>query len=174
MRRQRGFSLIETVVFIVIVAIAAVGLIGLFGQNARQSAEPLLRQKAVALASAYMDEILHKKWDHATPVGGGCVAAGSSFCLSGPPASTVLGPDSGESRSRYDDVDDYHQPEFQPPQNSDGEPLAGYAGFTVSVRVGHPAADWNGVARQDVKRVQVKVRTPLGETINLVAYRVNY
>ena len=55
--RQRGFSLIELVIFIVIVGIAAAAIAMQFAQNVQHSHEPLLRQKALAVANAHMDTL---------------------------------------------------------------------------------------------------------------------
>jgi Tfp pilus assembly protein PilV len=75
-----GFTLIETVLFIIIVGIAAGGITLLFVQNIQSSPEPLLRQKAVAIATAYMDEILRRRWDELTPAGGGCITTATFGC----------------------------------------------------------------------------------------------
>ena len=196
MNRARGFTLIETVIFIVIIAIAVLSVTLLFSQSVRHSNAPLERQRALALANAFMEEIRHKRWDENTPIGGGCVETGSGFCDSycatlsaascgvcqasagscQPKASASAGTGAeGEGRADFDDVDDYHGISNQsPPQDADGNPMVGYAGYAVSVTVASPAANWNGIDRRDVKRVEVVVRSPSGESIRLDAYRVNY
>jgi prepilin-type N-terminal cleavage/methylation domain-containing protein len=55
--RQRGFTLIELILFIVIVGIAVSAIGVQFNQNVQHSAEPLLRQKALTLAHSHMDAI---------------------------------------------------------------------------------------------------------------------
>ena len=55
--KQQGFSLIEIVIFIVIVGIAVAAISVQFSQNVQHSAEPLLRQKALAVAHGHMDSI---------------------------------------------------------------------------------------------------------------------
>jgi MSHA pilin protein MshD len=70
---QRGFTFIELVMFIVIVGIAVSAITLLFIQNVRYSADPLIRQKSIAVAKAYMDEIVRKRWDELSPEGGGCI-----------------------------------------------------------------------------------------------------
>jgi hypothetical protein len=59
--------------FIVIVGIAVSAITLLFVQNVRYSADPLIRQKSIAVARAYMDEIVRKRWDELSPEGGGCI-----------------------------------------------------------------------------------------------------
>lgn len=52
-----GFTLIELVLFIVIVGIAVSAIGVQFSQNVQHSAEPLLRQKSLAVAHGHMDAI---------------------------------------------------------------------------------------------------------------------
>jgi type II secretory pathway pseudopilin PulG len=76
--KQLGFSLIEIVIFIVVVGVAVAGITLQFTQNVKNSATPLLRQKAIAIANAYLDEMLHKKWDENSPSSGGCILTTAS------------------------------------------------------------------------------------------------
>ena len=68
---QHGFSLIELVIFIVIVGVAVAGVTLQFSTSVAQSAAPLLRQKAIAIAHTYLDQMQAVKWDETTPLGGG-------------------------------------------------------------------------------------------------------
>lgn len=196
MSRERGFSLLETVIFMVVVGIALSGLVTLFVQNTRSSADPLIRERAVAIAHAYMDEILGKRFDENTPLGGGCVESGSnsctSYCAAYSDAQCVqskcrllaagncvprgnlsgIAAEEGTNRAAYDDVDDY-QGIDEAPTGIAGA-AAGYAGFNVRVRVTQPANDWNGIDARDLRLIQVDVTSPLGETVSLQAYRVNF
>ncbi len=168
---SRGFTLIEVVMFILIVGIA-VAAIGLqFQQNVSHSHEPYLRQRALAVANAYMDEILRKKWNSATPTGGGCVNTGSGTCPAGP-AAIASGTD-GQSRAAYDDIDDYHGID-EAPTDSQGIAMPGYAGFNVTVNVAAPAANWNSISSLDVREIEVNVTNPDGESISITSYRVNF
>lgn len=78
MRQEKGFTLIETVVFIVVVSVALAGIASLFNTNIKNSIAPLIRERSLALAQAYMDEILAKGWDENTPLGSGCINTGGS------------------------------------------------------------------------------------------------
>ena len=78
--KQRGFSLIELVMFIIIVSIAVTAIAQIYSTNVAHSAEPLLREKSLKLANFYMDEILGKRWEENTPAGGGCIETGSNYC----------------------------------------------------------------------------------------------
>jgi type II secretory pathway pseudopilin PulG len=236
--RQGGFTFIELVMFIVIVGVAVTAITLLFVQNVRYSADPLIRQKSLAVAKAYMDEIVRKKWDELTPEGGGCThTSASSTCDPGWQPNTVfsvgqraqpvaynthlyevittggnnrsggtepvwptgggtvidnnvtwqdlgtpaIGADGAELRTQFDDVDDYHNPTAQAPQYPDpgdlvdGEsPMPGYDNFTVTVTVSQPASAWETVPANDVKRIDLSVAAPNGETLNFTLYRLNY
>lgn len=170
-QKQSGFTLIETIIVIVLVGAMMAGMTSLFMNNVGNSHRPFLRQRALAVANAFMDEIQHKRWNEATPVGGGCVNSGVS-CPTGP-AITAIGAD-GEARSAYDDIDDYHGLNQSPPQDSAGVDMPGYAGFTVAVSVAQPAGAWNAIAAADVRLITVSVTSPSNETIAISAYRVNF
>jgi hypothetical protein len=84
--------------------------------------------KGNSLASDLMEEVLSKSWDeNSTAVGP--IADG----LKTPPAS--LGPESGEARLAFDDIDDYNGYSESPPKAQDGQAVEGFAEFTRSVQV---------------------------------------
>lgn len=195
MRRWLGFSLIETVIFILVVGIGLAGIASLFVQNTKSSADPFVRERAVAIAHTYMDEIMGKRFDENTPVGGGCVETGSNSCttycaaLSDVvcirskcrlqaatnclPRANVSGIATEEgSRNAFDDVDDYAGLNEAP--TGVGGVVGDYAGFGVQVNVMQPAASWHGIDARDLRYIQVAVSSPLNETISLQAYRVNF
>lgn len=174
MSTQRGFTLIELVMFIIIVGIA-LAAIGLQIQTSVQSsADPLLREKGIALANFYMDEILRKKWNENTPTGGGCVQAGGIACAGGA-AATAIGAEAGETRANYDDIDDYNDlPVAAAPSDQTGAALADFDGFTVTVEVNGGVTLHGSVSVADTREIIVTVTTPLADTLSLRAYRVNF
>lgn len=170
-QQQGGFTLIETIIVIVLVGAMMAGMTSLFMNTVGNSHRPFLRQRALAVANAFMDEIQHKRWNEATPIGGGCVNAGAS-CPTGP-AATAIGTD-GDTRATYDDIDDYHGLNQSPPQNSAGVDMPGYVGFTVNVSVVQPGGNWNGIPAADVRLITVSVTSPSNESISTSSYRVNF
>ncbi len=169
--QQAGFTLVETVIVIVLVGVMMAGMTALFINNVGNSHRPYLRQKALAVTNAFMDEILRKQWNEATPLGGGCVNTASGFCATGPAVITIG--TEGESRGTYDDIDDYHGLNQSPPQDSSGTNMPGYDGYTVNVSVVQPGVNWNAVPAADVRLITVSV-TSSNETITISAYRVNF
>lgn len=192
MVRQRGFTLIETVVFIIVLGIALGSIVSLFVQSAMGERYPYDQQRAIAIANAYMDEILRKRWDENSPLGGGCViTVGSTYCSDFCSAktypdcgtcipdvatskctalsATAIGND-GETRSTFDDIDDYHGLNDLSPVDASGVAIGGYAGYSVGVLVTNTAL--SGVPSADSKQIVVTVSKD-GNSYDLTAFRMN-
>ena len=122
----------------------------------------------MALAESYLEEIMARRFDEATPLGGvpPCVAC------------SVVGPDGGETRAQYDDVDDYHGVDDQPPLDIEGNPRAEYAGYRVQVSVAYLDAGQVAAlgldATSDAKLVRVQVTAPGQSTMEFPMLRANY
>lgn len=162
--QQRGATLIELVMTIVILGIAIAGVVGAFALISGRSADALNQTRAVALAQLYMDEIITKKFDEATPQGG--VPKYTGACH--------IGPDSGETRSTFDDVDDYDGLTDSPPSSVQSA-LDDYNGFSVAVTVSCAGSELGaGIASADGKRIDLTITAPGGQTFSFSAYRVNF
>jgi MSHA pilin protein MshD len=174
-RTAHGFTLAELLIFIIITGIAVAAIAGLFAKNVGSSADPYLRQKALAVAKSYMDEIIRQRWNHNTPFGGGCVKTGSGQCEALEPSNPSVAPigNEGQARVDYDDIDDYDGLD-EAPKDSLGALVDGYSGFNVQVQVTEPAGNWNGVPAADVRKIVVTVATPNNENISLTSYRLNF
>jgi MSHA pilin protein MshD len=147
-RRQAGVNLIELLISIVIIAIACTGVLLVFAQTVRFSADPMIQTQALAIAEAYLDEVLARPVSD--PSGG----------ESG--ASEEGAPSLAANRPLLDDVQDYDGLSNAPPQAQDGSvadfaPVDGQpdlAGYQVDIDVTTGVAV-NGVA---MARVDVRVR----------------
>ena len=98
--RQRGFTLIELIIFIVVVGAALAGVLTVMNQVVQKSADPFLTKQAAALADSILEEVLQKAynnpdgtsagdrttWDSVTDFNG---ATNAAFGL--PPALTPYG-----------------------------------------------------------------------------------
>jgi MSHA pilin protein MshD len=83
-RQNRGFTLIEVIIFIVVVGAGLAGILAVSTNVVKSSADPMVRKQAMALADSILEEILQK--EYADPDG-----------------------TSGETtRDTMDDVDDYN------------------------------------------------------------------
>ncbi len=117
-RDERGFTLVDLILVIIIVAIAIPPMLALFIEMVSGSTFGVTVSRANALASTLREEIQSKKWDE-----------------SAPPPSLILGPETGESRAIFDDVDDFDGLDESPPRDSQGAILAGFTGFRQQVSV---------------------------------------
>lgn len=142
---QQGLTLIEMVATIVILSIALVSLTLMINTGLSRSADTLIELRTATLAKAYLDEILGKRFDENSanngippcraPDGPGGVPPNRECTVEG-----SFGPDGGESRSSFDDVDDYTNIDEGeggggPLQDANGNTRTGYDGFRVVVDV---------------------------------------
>jgi len=165
--RQHGATLVELIMTIVIISVAIAGVVGAFSLIAGRSADPLNQTRAVALAQLYMDEILAKQFADASPVGGGEVGSSNADCAS-------IGPEGIETRSSFNDVDDYATLNNAVPQNGEEQGLNGYASFQVSVFVLCDGTNVNLAQDYQAKRINITITDPSGNNFLFSAYRGNF
>ena len=170
--KPNGFTLIELIITIVVISIALAAMLGVFSSSMSRSADPMWRNKSIKLAQLYLDEVLSKKYDENTPVGGVPAAGGA-----GAPALTAcgsLGSEAGEVRATYDDVDDYDGLADSPPVAINGALDSSYGNYSVSIVVvcDGTAASVNG--NQHAKKVKITVTPPAQDAMDFYAYKGNY
>lgn len=150
--RQRGATLIEMVVSILVISISATATMMVVSQVGRHSADPMRRLQAVAIAQAYMDEILAQS-------------------LSDPDGGETGGAEAGETRATFDDVMDYHGlADNAGARDQTGTAIAGLEGYNVAVTIA--AATLGGLPARQV-RVLVAFDGDPSIQVPLVAYRMN-
>lgn len=147
--RQRGLTLIELVVAITIVAIAATAVLGAMSMITQRGAETMVRQQAVAIADAYLEEILLQP---VVPPSGAAVPT---------------------SRANFNDVDEYNGLLDVGAQDQFGNALANLTAYTVRVSVVATSA-LPGITSANARRIDVSVTDPNGVTVTLSGYRTNY
>ena len=143
-RPQRGFTLVEIIIFIVVVGIGLTGILLVSQTSVKSSADPMVRKQAMALADSILEEILQK--DYADPTGH--------------PNATEI------NRDTYLDVDDYDGKD----KTIFTDWPASLSSYNVSISVAPATLGNNNVA---VKKVTVTV-TGGGNTIVQTGYRGNY
>jgi MSHA pilin protein MshD len=144
LRPQAGVTLVELVVAIVVVAIAAASVLGVLTINATRSADAMLRNQSMAIASSYLEEILGRAFDH------------------------TAGP---ATRPDYDDARDYDGLVDNGVIDQNGNAVAGLDQYQVTVTVVQDNS-LPSVAAGDTLRVDVAVRDPGGNTVRLSGYKV--
>lgn len=146
---QRGVTLIELVVAITIVAIAAVAVLGAMASITTRGANTMVRQQAVAIADAYLEEILLQ------------------------PVSPPSGAAAPTSRASFNDVDEYNGLLDVGARDQFGNALPNLSNYTVSVAVVQTTALPN-ITAANARRIDVSVTDPTGLTVVLSGYRANY
>ena len=172
--KQRGVTLVELVISIVVLSIAMVALMNAFSVSMSSSGDPLWRNKTLKLAQLYLDEILAKRYDENTPLGG------LPFVVS--PSCSGLGPDSGEAnRADFDDVDDYHDPVAKVPVSLTGSLDASYDNYTVAITVECDdntvvgALDSAGsISAAQAKKISVTITPPNQPSLTFAVYKGNF
>ncbi|EKD39253.1 MAG: hypothetical protein ACD_75C00463G0003 [uncultured bacterium] len=155
--KKQGFTLVEIVITIVILG-AVAGIMVPFFNAITHSPDPVIRERAISLGQAMMDEIMAKRWDENTPMGGGPIITQETLAPSGtscipcdgnrlycfacrnpgyaPGTASSLGLDAGDAtpdptdRRNWDDVDDYNHLNTNP--EIDNFTDQNWAGFTLS------------------------------------------
>lgn len=154
MLANRGFTLIEAIVFIVVVSIALVSLFGVINYAASRSVNPVVNMRALECAQAKMDEVLSRKFDENTPSGG--VPACDSAEAAGVSCVGIA------SDSGFDDVGDFN-----------GQVDTSLVSCTIRVSVTEAGTDV-GLPNNQARRIDVSVSSSGGGSAFLSAYRANF
>jgi MSHA pilin protein MshD len=185
---NRGFTLVELVVFIVIVTTAIAGVVGALAWMSNHSADPLARKQAIAIAESLMQEIQQMPFTFCDPDDPNAPTATSyANCTT---SQSNLGPTPGESRYSatlpFDNVADYSGfkmgKNFTPSPGcggicriGDSTPIAGLNAYSASVDITQAGgAPFNGVPADAVLRIVVTVNGPANTTVRLTGFRVRY
>ena len=148
-RPSQGFTLIELVVAITIVAIVATTILGAIAAVASRSADAMLQQQAIAIAQAYLDEIL-QRW---------------VVDPNGAPPNT--------GRGSWDLVDQYNGLTDVGAKDQLGNAIAALSAYTVKVNVVQSTA-LPGISGVAARRIDVTVATSPNVSVMLSGYRTNY
>lgn len=148
--RQRGFTLIELIIFIVVVGAGLVGILLVMDTVVKSSADPMVRKQAIVLAESILEEILQKEY-----------------------ANPDIDQGSRTTRATMSNVDDYNgktETLFNSASGASGWPVA-LDGYLVTVAV--TATTLGSSSTVPAKKVTVKV-TGRGNVISLSGYRADY
>lgn len=146
---QDGVTLVELLISIVVVAIAASAVLGVMSMTTARSADPMIRHQAVAIAEAYIEEILLK------------------------PLTDPDGIDGEAVRADFDDLDDYDGLSDAGARDQFGVPIPGLGDYDVAVTVA-PSAALPTTPIADALRVDVVVTHPNAINFALSGYRTRY
>ncbi|MEZ8796387.1 MSHA biogenesis protein MshD [Vibrio cyclitrophicus] len=190
--KQRGMTLIESVIAIVLLAIAMVSLTSFLFPNIKDSASPHYQTRAIALGQGFMSQILARNFDHNSDPDGGLIRCGEGaensvqeFC------TESLGAEESDVES-YNDVDDYIACWYTSQATKDACPSGkvqrslvdvfgdsvdtDFPNFRVEVNVFYDS-DMDGTDDEEIselKRIEMTIYAGQYGRYPFVAYRGNY
>jgi MSHA pilin protein MshD len=157
LRRHRGATLVEVVLFIVIIGIALSTVLGTLSLTVGRSSDPLVARQALAIAESLLQEVMSQPYTAADLDG----------------SANAIGPEAGETRSStatpFDHVDDYHGYSMTGIVKPDGSAVAGLGAYNASVSVVAQALD--NIASTEGLLVTVTVTGPGGYSVALRGFR---
>lgn len=150
---EDGLTLIELIISITIMSISITAIMSVFSNSAANSATPMVREQALSIASAYMEEIMLQRY-------------------ADPTSSTNTCEEGANNRALFDDVDDYdcvNDTSGAIDQNDNA--ITGLEAYNINIDIN---ADTLNSAT--AKRIDVTVtRDGLADVnIKLTAYRTLY
>ncbi|MEY4599618.1 MAG: hypothetical protein RLZZ445_2415 [Pseudomonadota bacterium] len=165
--------------FIVIVGIGLAGILGVINLTTRASADPLIQKQALAIAEAYLEEVLAMPFTYCDPDDVTAGTATSATVGAGACTATIeaMGPEPdpetrGSSTVPFDNVNDYNGLSGTP-ASIDGTAIGGLSDYQVSVAV--TAEALSTVASAASQRVTVTVTHGASSvTVKLDGYRTRY
>lgn len=148
-----GMTLIELLISIAILSISLTAVISLFSNSSRHSATPMAREQSIAIANAYLEEIMLQAYTD--PI------SDSGTCEEG------IG-----NRTLFDDVNDYAcVNDTNGAIDQNGNLIIGLEAYNIDVDI--TAANLNGAVAQ---RIDVTVTRDglAGINTKLTAFRTDY
>ncbi len=160
-QKQLGVTLVELIIALVIIGVALAAMVTAVGSMAGRSADPAVRQQAIAIANMYMAEVTAKEFTATSPP-----------CLPKP-----------ATRAEYTAVCHYNGLTNAAGVNAGardqlGNSIAGLNQYRIVVNVVDAPNELgllnNEIPTGDVLRITVTVTGPANTSFALVSYRAKY
>ncbi|MBI2481758.1 MAG: hypothetical protein HYV60_24880 [Planctomycetia bacterium] len=152
-RRRTAYTLVEVSMSTLMIGVLLIGAMNSAGYATRGQIDNKERAQAKLLANAMLAEILELPYQE-------------------PTSTPAFGPESGEVRATYDDVDDYKIFSDSPPVDKQGNALAGGSGLTRSVVVSYVEPNnltATSSTDQGIKRIAVSVARSGKQLVSMTA-----
>lgn len=192
MRKQRGVSLIELIMFIVIISIAVTGILLVMNKVTGHSADSLIRKQALSIAESLLEEVELMPFTYCDPndpsgnAGDPVLTTSTASCTAGWSQDVITGP-TPNTETRYsttnpfDNVADYSTFNMSPILDITGNGV-GLASYTANVAIARAGVALLGAADDAALRITVTVCFPSASTcpnlneqqVVLDGYRTRY
>ena len=176
MINQKGFSLIELVAGMTVLALAYSYMSAVMFKQFENSVDPLFKVRSAELGQAYMEEVIGKRFDEESGPSDRCGDGANPACT----LASALGSEAGESRTTYDDVDDYHGLDTNTsggPKDSLGVARPDFEKYRVQITVVYDN-NYDGTSETNTdakaKLIKITVTDPRSDQVHYAAYRGNY
>lgn len=188
-QQSQGFTLVELIVGIVLFSVSLVTVVSVIMPQTRKAIDPIWQVRGVTLAQSLLTEISAKAFDESSISSAGREACNHTLACT---ESSALGPDTGEARNTFDDIDDYNGLRLIGADISNASQSAVntdlFLGFEAQVSVFYDDnsdgindddldQDGNldsGVLVGNRKLIKVSVFTPDGAELPFASYRSNF
>jgi MSHA pilin protein MshD len=163
MRRSRGTTLVEVIVFMLIVSIAVVSVVKALSQVVLWSADPLVQRQTLAVAESLIEEIDSQPYKQKDP-----------YNPTGP--DDAIGPEPGETRGGsplpFDNPNDYSGYSETGIVAPDGSAVAGLGTYSASVVATQQTM--GNIPAADGLLVVVTATGPDGQPVTMTTFRARY
>ncbi|QJE02653.1 type II secretion system protein [Massilia forsythiae] len=189
MRRQRGVTLVELIIFIVIIGVALTGILAVMNLTTQRSADPVRRKQALILAEGLLEEVELAKFSYCDPASSNADTAASSAACTIPETWGQAGNEPATTTRPFDNVNDYVSAPntataafdvngVLSDANGNALNLTGYtARLTISPAalggIGTASSSTGASANTEVLRIRVEIGYD-GQTLALDGYRTRY
>ncbi len=155
-RTGTGFTLLEVLITIVVLSIAATAIMNVFVSTVGSSVDPLIQQQAVSIAEAYIEEI-------------------QSQSFADPVVAETGGPEAGETRASYNDIQDYNGLADVGAKDQNDVAINGLTDYNIAVAVtGQPLSGTTTIGATNSMRIDITVTHAAIDPIRLSGFRTNY
>lgn len=171
-RPAAGFSLIELVVFIIVLGVGLAGVMVFYNTATRSSVDPIIRKQVLAIATSLLEEIELRGFTYCDPNDDNVYTATTTAGCTSP---ENLGPESGEARATFDNVNDYHGFSMSTITDITGTTVPNLNGYAVTnVTIASAGTQFGLASDPDALSISVTATGPGGVSVTLQGYRFRY
>jgi MSHA pilin protein MshD len=176
---QAGLSLIELIIFIVVVSVAVAGVLKVLELTVRNSADPLIRKQALAIAESLLEEVQLQPFTFCDPNDSAATTATSTAACTilEPGAGTLQGENRYTAGAPYNNVIDYdgfNTSTYAPAGMRDilGALIPALAGYQAVISVVPTAL--GSIPAAESLLITVTVTGPANTSVRLQGFRTRY